>query len=78
MSAWLFLRAGGAASGRPRIAELEARVAELERFRRETAYLRNEARTERDLRLLTGESRIRASGCCERQQPDERRAFPSS
>jgi formate hydrogenlyase transcriptional activator len=40
-----------------RIAELEARVAELERFRRETAYLRDEARSERDLRLLTGDSR---------------------
>ena len=39
-----------------RIAELEARVAELERFRRETAYLRDEARTERDLRSLTGDS----------------------
>ena len=39
-----------------RIAELEARVAELERFQRETAYLRDESRTERDLRLLTGES----------------------
>jgi formate hydrogenlyase transcriptional activator len=39
-----------------RIAELEARVAELERFRRETAYLRDEARTDHDLRLLTGES----------------------
>ena len=40
-----------------RIAELEARLAELERFRRETAYLRDEARAERDLRSLTGESR---------------------
>src|SRR5438093_10871549 len=40
-----------------RIAELEARVAELERFQRETAYLRDEAKTDRDLRLLTGESR---------------------
>src|SRR5437588_2311395 len=39
-----------------RIAELEARVADLERFRRETAYLRDEARTERDLRILTGDS----------------------
>jgi formate hydrogenlyase transcriptional activator len=39
-----------------RIAELEVRVAELERFQRETAYLRGEARTERDLRFLTGES----------------------
>src|SRR5205807_5738920 len=29
---------------------------ELERFRQETAFLRGEARTERDLRLLTGES----------------------
>jgi formate hydrogenlyase transcriptional activator len=40
-----------------RIAELEARVGELERFRRETAYLRDQARAERDLRALTGESR---------------------
>src|SRR5581483_7896615 len=39
-----------------RIAELEARVADLERFRRETAFLRDEARTERDLRVLTGDS----------------------
>src|SRR4051812_46346332 len=39
-----------------RIAALEARVAELERFRRETAYLRDEARAERDLRSLTGDS----------------------
>ncbi len=31
-------------------------MAELERFRRETAYLRDEARTDRDLRLLTGDS----------------------
>src|SRR5205807_6651634 len=29
---------------------------ELERFRQETAFLRGEAKTERDLRLLTGES----------------------
>jgi formate hydrogenlyase transcriptional activator len=40
-----------------RIAELEARVADLQRFQRETAYLRDEAKTERDLRLLTGDSR---------------------
>jgi formate hydrogenlyase transcriptional activator len=39
-----------------RIAGLEARLAELERFRRETAFLRDESRAERDLRLLTGES----------------------
>jgi formate hydrogenlyase transcriptional activator len=39
-----------------RIAELEARVAELERFQRETAYLRDEVKTDRDLRFLTGES----------------------
>src|SRR5260370_23708902 len=38
------------------IAELQARVAELERFRRETAFLRDEARTERDLRSLTGDN----------------------
>ncbi len=40
-----------------RIAELKARVADLERFQRETAFLRDEARTERDLRILTGDSR---------------------
>jgi formate hydrogenlyase transcriptional activator len=40
-----------------RIARLEARLAELERFRRETAYLRDQAKAERDLRFLTGESR---------------------
>ena len=39
-----------------RIAELEAEVAALQRFQRETTYLRDEARTERDLRFLTGES----------------------
>jgi formate hydrogenlyase transcriptional activator len=40
-----------------RIAQLEARLAELERFRRETAYLRDQAKAERDLRFLSGESR---------------------
>ncbi len=40
-----------------RIADLEARIVELARFQRESAYLRDEAKTERDLRLLTGESR---------------------
>jgi formate hydrogenlyase transcriptional activator len=39
-----------------RIAALEARLAELERFRSATAYLRDEAKAERDLRFLTGES----------------------
>jgi formate hydrogenlyase transcriptional activator len=39
-----------------RIAQLEARVAELERFQRERTYLREESRIERDLRPLTGES----------------------
>src|SRR5260221_12308489 len=39
-----------------RIAELEARIGDLQRFQKETAYLRAEAKTERDLRLLTGES----------------------
>jgi formate hydrogenlyase transcriptional activator len=39
-----------------RIAELEAKVAELKRFQREAAYLRFEAKSERDLRILTGES----------------------
>ena len=41
----------------PGCRERDARIAELERFRRETAYLRDEARAERDLRSLTGESR---------------------
>jgi formate hydrogenlyase transcriptional activator len=40
-----------------RIAELAARVADLEQLRRESAYLRDEAKAGRDLRLLTGESR---------------------
>jgi formate hydrogenlyase transcriptional activator len=39
-----------------RIAELEAQIAELNRFKQETIFLRNEAKTERDLRVLTGES----------------------
>ncbi|MFL5241066.1 MAG: sigma-54 interaction domain-containing protein [Gemmataceae bacterium] len=39
-----------------RIAELEAQVARLERFQRESTYLRDEAKIERDLRFLTGES----------------------
>ena len=39
-----------------RIAELEDRVKDLGRYQRETAFLREEARTDRDLRLLTGES----------------------
>ncbi len=38
------------------IAALEARVADLERFQRETAFLRDEVKTDRDLRLLTGDS----------------------
>src|SRR5262245_1834657 len=40
-----------------RIGELQARVEDLERLRRETTYLRDEAKAERDLRSLTGESR---------------------
>jgi formate hydrogenlyase transcriptional activator len=40
-----------------RIAGLEARVADLERLRRESAYLRDQAKAGRDLRPLTGESR---------------------
>jgi formate hydrogenlyase transcriptional activator len=40
-----------------RIARLEARVADLERHGRESAYLRDEAKADRDLRFLTGESR---------------------
>lgn len=39
------------------IGELNARVAELERMRRERAYLRDQAKADRNLRLLTGESR---------------------
>jgi formate hydrogenlyase transcriptional activator len=39
-----------------RIAALQARLAELERFQRERTYLRDEARIERDLRPLTGDS----------------------
>ena len=39
-----------------RIAELEARIAELQRHGQESAYLREQAKAERDLRLLTGES----------------------
>jgi len=39
-----------------RIAELELCIAEQERFQRERAYLRDEAKSDRDLRLLTGES----------------------
>src|SRR5579864_1372054 len=38
-----------------RIAELEARVQELSRFQLETAYLRDQAKIERDLRPLTGD-----------------------
>jgi formate hydrogenlyase transcriptional activator len=40
-----------------RIAELEGRVANLERFRQESTYLRDEAKSDRGLRILTGESR---------------------
>jgi formate hydrogenlyase transcriptional activator len=39
-----------------RIAALQAQVTELERLQRERAFLRDQSRTERDLRLLTGES----------------------
>jgi formate hydrogenlyase transcriptional activator len=39
-----------------RIAELESRLAELEKFQRERTYLRDEVKTERDLRSLTGDS----------------------
>src|SRR5262249_22458163 len=37
-------------------AELHRRIVELERFQHERTYLRDEIRTERDLRILTGES----------------------
>jgi formate hydrogenlyase transcriptional activator len=40
-----------------RIAELTARVADLEPFRREATYRRDEARIDRDLRPLTGDGR---------------------
>src|SRR5262245_23799562 len=39
-----------------RIAELEATVANLQRFQQETAFLRDQAKSDRDLRLLTGNS----------------------
>jgi DNA-binding NtrC family response regulator len=39
-----------------RIAELEARIAELAPFQLVSSYLRDEAKAERDLRTLTGES----------------------
>jgi formate hydrogenlyase transcriptional activator len=39
-----------------RIVELEARVDELSRFQRETAYLRDQTKIDRDLRPLTGDS----------------------
>jgi formate hydrogenlyase transcriptional activator len=39
------------------IGELRARLLELERSQRETAYLRDTAKSDRDLRPLTGESR---------------------
>lgn len=45
-----------------RIAALEGRVAELTRFQRESAFLRAEARTEHNLRVLTGDSAA-MSGC---------------
>jgi formate hydrogenlyase transcriptional activator len=39
-----------------RISELEGRLADMERLRRETAYLRDQARSERNLRSLSGSS----------------------
>src|SRR5437868_284297 len=39
------------------IVELKSRLADLERLQRETAFLRDEAKTERDLRILTGDSK---------------------
>jgi formate hydrogenlyase transcriptional activator len=39
-----------------RIVELETRIAELERYQKETAYFRDQAKSERDLRELTGDS----------------------
>ena len=46
----------GCSEREARIAELEGRVAELQRLQRETAYLRDQSKVERDLRVLTGES----------------------
>jgi formate hydrogenlyase transcriptional activator len=40
-----------------RIAELEAQVKELARLRQEATFLRDQAKSERDLRVLTGESK---------------------
>ena len=40
-----------------RIAALETQLAELDRLRRESVFLRDEAKTNRDLRVLTGESK---------------------
>jgi formate hydrogenlyase transcriptional activator len=40
-----------------RIAELEAQIRRLERFQQETAFLRDEVRTDHGLRALTGESK---------------------
>ncbi len=39
------------------IAELQARVGDLQRFQQESAFLRDEAKTDRGLRILTGDSR---------------------
>jgi formate hydrogenlyase transcriptional activator len=39
-----------------RISELEGRLADMERLRRETTYLRDQARSERNLRSLSGSS----------------------
>jgi formate hydrogenlyase transcriptional activator len=44
-----------------RIAELTAQVAELERLRRESTFLRQETKSDRDLRALTGESKAMKS-----------------
>jgi formate hydrogenlyase transcriptional activator len=48
---------GGCRERDERIAALAARVADLERLQRESAFLRDEAKADRDLRALTGESR---------------------
>jgi hypothetical protein len=44
-----------------RIIELQRRVAELDRFQRETTYLRDQAKAERDLRLLTAPAKKAAA-----------------
>src|SRR5262245_59541803 len=51
-----------------RIEELEARIEELSRFQRESSYLRDQAKIERDLRPLTGDSGAMKAGRLSIQQ----------